>query len=420
VIEAAHDAGTDMSQLSSEEKDALIYARLERVEELERRLGLNSTNSGKPPASDGMKKARRMRSVRERSGKKSGGQVGHEGTTLRQVETPDEVIDHYPQTCTGCGEALGREVATEYQKRQVFDLPEPQPLHVTEHRAYWSCCPQCGTETQAAFPHEVRAAAQYGSYLTALVVYLQCWHLLPEDRLAELLRDVFGVDLATATIAALGHKKAAELTGLAATIGAQVNQAPVKHLDETGFRISGLTPWLHVASTWLLTCYRTSRKRGELWVDMAGIIIHDHWQPYFTMPGVLHGLCNAHHLRELRALSEIDQEPWALAMSRFLRQACHAVHLARRRGSTLSPRFLAWLSARYDRLLAQGLAFHQTQPPLASVTQTGERKRRGRVRRRVGHNLLLRLQTHKTPSCGSWPIPPFPSPITRPNKTYAG
>src|SRR5713101_6029362 len=112
----------DLSQLSSEEKDALIYARLERVEELERRLGLNSTNSGKPPASDGMKKARRMRSVRERSGKKSGGQVGHEGTTLRQVETPDEVIDHYPQTCTGCGEALGREVATEYQKRQVFEL----------------------------------------------------------------------------------------------------------------------------------------------------------------------------------------------------------------------------------------------------------------------------------------------------------
>jgi hypothetical protein len=118
------------------------------------------------------------------------------------------------------------------------------------------------------------------------VVYLQCWQFIPEDRLAELLREVFGVDVATATIAAMGHKKAAELAGLAATIGAQVNQAPVKHLEETGLRIGGLTQWLHVASPWLLTCYRTSRKRGELWGDMVGIIIHDHWHPYFTMPGV--------------------------------------------------------------------------------------------------------------------------------------
>jgi transposase len=385
----------DLSKLRSEEKDALIYALLERVEELERRLGLNSTNSSKPPSSEGLKRERRVKSLREPSGKKSGGQEGHEGKTLRQVELPDEVIDHYPPTCTNCGEALGSGAATAYQKRQVFALPEPQPLHVTEHRAHRGWCPQCGTETQAAFPHEVTAAVQYGGYLTALVVYLQCWHFIPEDRLAELLRDVFGVDLATATIAAMGHKKAAELAGLAATIGAHVKQAPVKHLDETGFRIGGLTQWLHVASTWLLTCYRTSRKRGELWVDMVGIIIHDHWHPYFTMPGVLHGLCNAHHLRELRALSEIEKEPWALAMSRFLRQACHAVNLARRGGSTLSPRFLAWFSARYARILAQGLAFHQAQPPLASVTQTGERKRRGRVRRRVGHNLLLRLQTHK-------------------------
>jgi transposase len=385
----------DLSQLTSAEKDAVIYALLERVEELERRLGLNSTNSDKPPSSEGLKRERRVKSLREPSGKKSGGQEGHEGKTLRQVEPPDVVIDHYPQTCTGCGEAFGTEASSDYQKRQVFDLPQPQSLHVTEHRAHRSCCPQCGTETQAAFPNEVTAAAQYGAYLTALVVYFQCWQFIPEDRLAELLREVFGVDLATATIAAMGHKKAAELAGLAATIGAHVKQAAVKHLDETGFRIGGLTQWLHVASTWLLTCYRTSRKRGELWVDMVGIIIHDHWHPYFTMPGVLHGLCNAHHLRELRALIEIEKEPWALAMYRFLRQACHAAHLARRSGVGLNPRFLAYLSARYDRLVAQGVAFHEAQPPLGASPSPQGSRRRGRQRRRVGHNLLVRLQTRK-------------------------
>lgn len=272
----------DLSKLSSEEKDALIDALLERVAELERRLGLNSTNSGKPPSSDGLKRERRVKSLREPSGKPSGGQAGHEGKTLRQVESPDVVIDHYPPTCTGCGEELGTEAATTYQTRQVFELPEPQPLRVTEHRAHRSECLQCGTVTQAAFPGGVTAVVQYGAYLTALVVYLQSWQLLPEDRLAELLHEVFGVDLATATIAAMGHKKAAELAGLAATIGAHVQQAPVKHLDETGFRIGGLTQWLHVAATWRLTCYRISRKRGELWVGMSGTIIHDHWKPYFT------------------------------------------------------------------------------------------------------------------------------------------
>jgi transposase len=385
----------DLSKLTSEEKDAVIYALLERVEELERRLGLNSTNSGKPPSSDGWPKAPRTKSLREPSGKKSGGQTGHQGTTLRQVDNPDAVIDYYPQRCTGCGEALGAEAATDYQRRQVFDLPPPQPLHVTEHRAHRGCCPQCGTETPGAFPPEVTAATQYGGYLTALVVYLHHWHFIPEDRLVELLRDLFGVELATATVAAMGQKKATELAGLAAAIGAHVKEAAVKHLDETGFRISGTTQWLHVAATWLLTCYRTTRRRGEMLADVRGIVVHDHWKSYFTMAGVVHALCNAHHLRELRALMEIEKESWASAMYGFLRRTCHAVHLARRRGVKLRPRFLAWLSARYDRLLAQGLVFHEAQPLPPPLTQAGEGKRRGRTRRRVGHNLLLRLQTHK-------------------------
>ena len=128
--------------------------------------------------------------------RKSGGQAGHEGTTLRQVATPDKVIEYVPPVCPGCGGALSREQATGHQKRQVFDLPEPG-VEVTEHRAYSGWCQACGTETQAAFPAEVRAAAQYGATVEAVVVYLQAWQLIPEDRLAELMGDVFGVEVAT-------------------------------------------------------------------------------------------------------------------------------------------------------------------------------------------------------------------------------
>ena len=85
----------------------------------------------------------------------------------------------------------------------------------------------------------------------------------------------------------------------------------VKHMDETGFRIGGRTQWLHIASTALLTFYRVCAKRGSLLMNVAGIVVHDHWKPYYTMPGVRHALCNAHHLRELKALVEVEKEDWA-------------------------------------------------------------------------------------------------------------
>ena len=165
-------------------------------------------------------------------------------------------------------------------------------------------------------------------------------------------------------------------------------------MDETGFRIGGRTQWLHIASTALLTFYRVCAKRGSLLMNVAGIVVHDHWKPYYTMPGVRHALCNAHHLRELKALVEIEKEDWARKMQRVLRRACHAANLARDRGVPLKPSLIALIERCYDAILAEGLAFHEAQAPLAQPVKGG-RKRRGRVPRRTGHNLLLRLATRK-------------------------
>lgn len=115
----------------------------------------------------------------------------------------------------------------------------------------------------------------------------------------------------------------------------------------------------------------------------CGILVPDFWRPYFTRVGVLHALCTAPHLRELKALREIEKAPWARARHRFLRQTCHAVPLARARDQEVSPRFRAWLEARYDRIVAHGCAFHEGPPPLVA----NGAQRRGRRRRRTGHNL---------------------------------
>ena len=372
---------------------ALVAALQARVGELERQLGLNSGNSGKPPSSDGLKKKPvRVKSLRERSDKKTGGQQGHPGKTLRRTENPDATVDHFPETCAGCGAALNEGMTTGHTARQVFDLPKPQPLIVTEHRAHACLCGKCGAETRAAFPEDVTAPVQYGARLAAVVVYLLHYQLLPEKRLAALMADLFGVHLVTATLAGMSRSCAVRFQGFAATVREHVAAAPVKHMDETGFRIGGKTQWLHIASTIWLTFYRVSPKRGSLLENVLGIVVHDHWKPFYTLQGVLHALCNAHHLRELQALVEIEKEDWARKMQRLLRRACHATNLAREQGVTLSPGFIALIERCYDRiLLMEGFAFHEAQPALISTA----RKRRGRVPRRTGHNRPLRLRVRK-------------------------
>ena len=365
-----------------------------RIAELERQLGLNSSNSGKPPSSDGLKKPARVTSLRERSAKKPGGQKGHKGETLRQVADPDDVVDHYPSACSGCGAGLDPNMSVGHSARQVFDLPEPEPLVVTEHRAHDCRCPACGAKTRAAFPDGVNAPVQYGTRIGAFVLYLLHYQLLPEKRLVELLADLLGVKLVTATIARISQDCARRFQGFADVVRVHVAAAPVKHMDETGFRIGGRTQWLHIASTALLTFYRVCAKRGSLLMNVAGIVVHDHWKPYYTMPGVLHALCNAHHLRELKALVEIEKEDWARKMQRVLRRACHAANLARDRGVPLKPSLIALIERCYDAIIAEGLAFHEAQAPLAQPVKGGG-KRRGRVPRRTGHNLLLRLATRK-------------------------
>jgi|APGre2960657468_1045069.scaffolds.fasta_scaffold38362_1 transposase len=360
---------------------------------LKRRLGLDSSNSGKPPSSDGLgKKPRIAGSLREKSDKKSGGQPGHAGGTLKQTPTPDRVERHEAASCAHCLAALTQAMANGAEKRQVFDLPPPR-LVVVEHQAMLYACAGCGRSTTAAFPEGVRAPTQYGPGVRAAAVYLNTWQLLPEDRAAQAMGDLLGAHgLCPASVAAWSAARARELAPVVETIGRLVEHAPVRHLDETGFRIAGKTRWLHVASTPELTHYRVSEKRGALPAGLVGgVVVHDHFKAYYSQMGhLLHGLCNAHHLRELKGLIEIEKEPWAARMSRLLRWASHAVGKAIERGErALAPHVEARFRLLYDATLARGLAFHLAQPPLAKPA-------RGRTARRIGHNLAVRLRDFKS------------------------
>ncbi len=195
--------------------------------ELRRRLGLDSSNSSKPPSSDGLKKKPRvLKSLRTRTGKPSGGQKGHDGDTLRQVAEPDAVVEHAAEVCEHCLAHLPADSKVGEEKRQVFDLPET-PLIVTEHRAAVHDCPACRRRTRAAFPEGVVSPAQYGERVRAAAVYLNAQQLVPEERTAQVLQDLFGAAAACgASVAAWVRRKAEALAPVHRAIGACVAAAP--------------------------------------------------------------------------------------------------------------------------------------------------------------------------------------------------
>lgn len=360
---------------------------------LRRQLGKDSSNSSKPPSSDGLaKKPRIFGSLRGKSGKKTGGQPGHKGGTLRQVAKPDITVKHTAGCCAHCRAGLSAEMVTDVETRQVFDLPEPR-LEITEHQAQIYRCTQCRGVTKAAFPAGVVGPAQYGPRIRAMAIYLNAQPLIPEDRVAEIMDDAMGAEgLCPASIVAWCARKACELQPVEADIAAKLAIDPVRHLDETGFRIGGKTCWLHSMSTTGLTHYRVSEKRGAVPTDLeGGIVVHDHFKPYYALPDLEHALCNAHHLRELKALIEIEHEAWARIMSEFLLSTNALVEQAVDGGAaSLSASTWDQITQTYDAIVASGWEFHQQQTPL--VRQPGAR---GKPPRRPGHNLLIRLRDFK-------------------------
>jgi transposase len=165
-----------------------------RIKELEGQIAKNSHNSSKPPSSDGFSKPPKPKSRRNKSGKASGGQTGHEGHRLEPVDDPDHTVQHPVDQCEQCGHDLREEPVNGYERKQTFDLP-PLELEATEHQAEVKQCVHCGHETRGQFPEGVDAPAQYGLRLKSLIVYLNTYQFIPYGRLQELMNDVFSCSL---------------------------------------------------------------------------------------------------------------------------------------------------------------------------------------------------------------------------------
>jgi transposase len=167
---------------------AMVEALQAEVADLKRQLGQNSRNSSKPPSSDSPFVKPAPKSLRGKSGKKSGGQPGHPGSTLALVDDPNERLRHEPGPCTGCGADLANAPEVGVERRQVFDLP-PMTVRVTEHQLIARRC-GCGTTTCGTAPEGVTAPVQYGPRITAIILYLYVGQFLSKQRTAAALAEV--------------------------------------------------------------------------------------------------------------------------------------------------------------------------------------------------------------------------------------
>jgi len=371
-----------------EEQQAQMTTLSARVKHLEDQQAQNSRNSSKPPSSDLAKPA--PKSLRKPSGRKPGGQPGHRGNTLKMVPVPDRVVEHAPSQCQSCRWCLDDVAATLGERRQVFDLPEPR-LEVVEHQLVVKQCPCCGQLNRGIFPESITAPVQYGSRLKALAVYLIDFQLLPYHRTAEFFADVFSQSISSGTLHEAVRACNERLQETEAQIKQALRQSEVGHFDETGFYVSQSRRWLHVASTEELTHYAWHERRGHAATDEIGILpafsgvaVHDGWSSYRRYDCV-HGLCNAHHLRELCFIEERYEQDWAGKMTGLLLEIKQAVQAAKEVGLvSLSSWQRAVYRARYGSILAEGFA---ANPPPAS----DGKKRRGRKKQSKAKNLLDRL-----------------------------
>lgn len=392
-IEAIYHTGLEAVIALIEPLAQQNAALLRRVEELEARLNKDSHNSHKPPSSDGYSKPARTQSQRKKTGRRSGGQRGHVGTTLEMVAHPDQVIEHRAERCRGCGAVLGDEESQVVERRQVFDLP-PSEMEVTEHRSLRTRCVRCGCETAGAFPAQVSQPVQYGAGVKSLLVYWHTQQLLPLERSCAVMNDVLGVSPSEGTLVNAVSQCAERLMPVEAQIKDALIASKVVHFDETGMRIEVKLHWLHAAGTPRLTYYQVHPKRGRQALDAIGILpafegvaMHDAYTSYWPYD-CPHALCNAHLLRDLTAIEQETGQRWPGEFKTLLIEIKDEVERRRQRGGQR----LDWTlrreyESRYAQLLARG---QQAHPPPEKVVQ-----RRGRPKQTPARNLLDRLGEHR-------------------------
>ncbi len=277
-----------------------------------------------PPLKD---KNRKTKSLREKSGKKPGGQHGHKGTTLQMLERVDEVIEHDPNYCQCCGHEFEQENERELHSiRQVIDIPPIEPA-VTEHRSYKRQCINCGHLSLGQYPKQVNSPISYGNTISILISYFSVRQYVSHNRIKEIMADIFQVRMSEGTVV---NKKrfAKSCEWIYQEIQQRLIHSKWSGTDETGYRLNGKKAWMWIWQNDQYTLLYASENRGQQTIREVfpqglkhSILVHDCWKPHFNIECETHQLCIAHLMRELQYFVEKRTDQWAYQMKLLLSKA---------------------------------------------------------------------------------------------------
>lgn len=345
-IEAAKQTIAERQQLLALPKDQLVDLVLmlrQQVALLESRVAAlekNSTNSSKPPSSDMPGSGRNARDTstpaphqrnsRNASGRQSGGQPGHQGSTRELVDNPDMVIACAPDFCGGCGKDFltvgtgSTHIDEIIARSQVVDIPPIVPV-VTEYQTVARTC-ACGHTTNGHVPPEASCSGtvQIGTNASSLLVYLNSAHHLPYQRLQQVAADLFNLRLSQGSIANKLEQAAIVATPLKQVILDFLHRSPTVGSDETGIRVAGSRIWQWVWQNAQASCYVISKHRDyqtakdHFGAYYAGCLIHDCYAAQNNTTAGWHQLCHAHLLRDVQFVIDTEQSNWAYHLQRFL------------------------------------------------------------------------------------------------------
>lgn len=346
------------------------------------KISLNSKNSSTPPSQD----KNREKAKKTASGKKPGGQKFRVGKNLEQTKTPDEIVEiAVDQSKLDDGEY--KEIG--YEARQVFDMKIS--LHVIEYRAQ-KLRGKDGKVIIAEFPAGINAGVQYGNSVKAHSVYMSQFQLVPYDRIKQHFEEQIKIPVSVGSIFNFNEEAYQKLEDFEKICKEKLSSSSLLHADETGINLNGKNIWLHSASNELWSYFYPHKNRGLEATDdigilskFRGVMVHDHWKPYYHYKECTHALCNSHHLRELQKVVDVEKHVWAGKMQDILYEINIKVQES---GGFVDQELAEEYRQKYRLILKDGEIEAPLPPPKLNKDGSDSKK----IKRSDARNLLERLQ----------------------------
>ncbi len=379
-LSGLHDQNITQAQTIEElsrtinELKQLIAEKDARIAELEQQKNKNSTNSGKPSSTDFFHKPKPSSINKGGRGpkRKSGGQKGHEGSTMRLKDEPDSILQCLPSDCIACRHAKKCKA-----QRSVVETRNVVDVRITSEQSRYECiqvlCPRSGKTLKGSFPQGVNAHLQYGANLKAMVVSLSSFGMIGASRICELVEGLAGISLSDGTVCNILSDCADRCKELAPDLRKRVLASEVLHCDETGVRVTGKVQWAHTAATEKVTLITVHPKRGVEGIvaggvlpNFGGVVAHDCWSSYYNkaFKHATHACCGAHIDRELEGVKQNHRQKWATSMQNLLSKLYKTKSKLTARGQTCAPQKLVQeFTAEYDRILERGFSRNPYQKP---------------------------------------------------------